>query len=237
MLCKIADLLVDVPEAGGIAPRLKDYLWKGEPDSEVLYIREEDYEYEIWPPTPLETICFWESAHLFYQLLLQNDGMMFHSAAVGWKGRAYLFTGPSGTGKSTHRKMWQQLYGENAITAFNDDKPPIRFIDGKWYAYGAPWSGKSNIDKNVKFPLGGICILKQGTENRIRKMPALEAISYLAGQTIHKQLDEQQATALLKNVDSLIKNIPIFLLECTPTVEAAKLSSETMSKAADEAGL
>lgn len=237
MLCKIADLFVEVPEVGGIAPHMRDYLWEGQPDAEIFHIKEEDYDYSIWPPTPKETICFWESAYLFYQILLDNDGMMFHAAAVGWKGRAYLFSGPSGTGKSTHRKLWQELYGEDAITAFNDDKPPLRFVDGKWYAYGAPWNGKSNIQKNVKFPLAGICFLKQGPENRIRKMSSLEAISYLTGQTVHKLLNEQRAAALLKNVDSLIKHIPIFLLECTPTTDAAKLSSETMSKAADEAGL
>lgn len=237
MLCKVADLFIDVPEAGGIAPRLKDYLWEGEPDAEVFQIKEEEYLAQYWPDVSYEVMCFMEAGYGFYNILLDNNGMMFHAAAVGWKGRAYLFSGPSGTGKSTHRKLWQQLYGEDAVTAFNDDKPPIRFIDGKWYAYGAPWNGKSNIQKNVKFPLGGICFLKQGTENRIRKMSSLEAISYLTGQTVHKLLSEKRAAALLENVDSLMKHIPIFLLECTPTLEAAKLSSETMSKAADEAGL
>ncbi len=226
-----------MPEAGGIAPRLKDYLWEGKPDTEVFRIKEENYLPEYWQHVTYEVMCFMEAGNEFYSILLDNNGMMFHAASVAWKGRAYLFSGPSGTGKSTHRKLWQQLYGEDAVTAFNDDKPPVRFVDGKWYAYGAPWNGKSNIQKNVKFPLGGICFLKQGTENRIRKMSSLEAISYLTGQTVHKMLNEQRAAALLKNVDSLIKHIPIFMLECTPTVEAAKLSSETMSKAADEAGL
>ena len=237
MLCKIADLFVDVPEKGGIAPLLKDYIWEDEPDAQVFQINEEDYDSSRWASASMEAMCFWESAYRFYQILLDNDGMMFHASSIGWKGRAFLFSGPSGTGKSTHRQLWQELYGEDAITAFNDDKPPLRFVDGKWYAYGAPWSGKSGIQKNVKFPLAGICFLKQGTENRIRKMSSIETISYLAGQTVHKKLNEQRAATLLRNVDSLIKLIPIFLLECTPTVEAAKLSSETMLKAAIEAGL
>lgn len=237
MLYKIADLFVDVPETGGIAPRLKDYLWEGKPDAEVIEIKEEYYVPEDWPGVPYEFMCFNEAGAQFFSWLLEYNGMMLHSAAIGWKGRAYLFSAPSGTGKSTHREMWQQLYGEDSVVAFNDDRPPIRFVDGCWYAYGAPWCGKTGTNKNVKFPLAGICFLQRGPENRIRKATPSEAISYLTGQTIHKQLNGQQAETLFRNMDSLIKTIPMFVLECTPTLEAAKLSSETMSKAADEAGL
>lgn len=79
--------------------------------------------------------------------------------------------------------------------------------------------------------------MQRGPENRIRRATSLEAISYLTGQTIHKCMDERLAAIHLRNLDSLIKNIPMYVLECTPTTDAAKLSSETMSKAADEAGL
>lgn len=237
MLCKIADLLVDVPEAGGVAPRYVDYLWTERPDSEIIKIKEEYYAPEDWPGVPYEFMCFHEAGAQFFTWLLEYNGMMLHSSAIGWEGRAYLFSAPSGTGKSTHTQMWQQLYGKDSIVLINDDKPPLRLIDGCWYAYGAPWSGKSNINTNVKFPLGGVCFLQQGSENKIRRATQLEAISYLAGQTIHKKMNKQQAETLMRNLDSLIKIVPMFVLECTPTVEAAKLSSETMSKAADEAGL
>ena len=173
----------------------------------------------------------------FFTCLLDFNGMMLHSTAIGWKGRAYLFSAPSETGKSTHSRMWQKLYGEDSVVVINDDRPPLRHVDGRWYAYGAPWSGKANINANVKIPLGGICFLQRGPENRIRRATSLEAISYLTGQTIHKCMDERLAAIHLRNLDSLIKNIPMYMLECTPTIDAAKLSSETMSKAADEAGL
>ena len=237
MLCKIADLFVDVPEAGGIAPRLRDYLWEEKPNAEIIKLSEECYVPENWPGVPYEFMCFNEAGAQFFTRLLDHNGMFLHSAAIGWNGKAYLFSAPSGTGKSTHTKMWQELYGEDSVVQINDDKPPLRYVDGCWYAYGAPWSGKASINTNVKLPLAGICFLQQGKENKIRRATPLEAISYLTGQTIHKNMNQQQAETLLRNLDSLIQTIPMFVLECTPTIEAAKLSSETMSKAADEAGL
>lgn len=237
MLCKIADLFLDVPDAGGLTPRYRDYLWDGTPDAEIIKLGKAQPDAENWPGELYDILCFNEAGAQFFTCLFDYNGMMLHSAAIGWKGRAYLFSAPSGTGKSTHTQMWQQLYGEDSVVSINDDRPALRLVDGRWYAYGAPWSGKANINTNVKFPVGGICFLQQGPENKIRRATALEAISYLTGQTIHKCMDERLAKILLQNLDSLIKNIPMFVLECTPTVEAAKLSSETMSKAADEAGL
>lgn len=237
MLCKIADLFVDVPEAGGLTPRYGEYLWDGIPDTEVIKLSEAHPNTENWPDEVYDSLRFNYPGSQFFTCLLDYNGMMLHSAAIGWKGRAYLFSAPSGTGKSTHTRMWQELYGEDSVVPINDDRPPLRFVDGRWYAYGAPWSGNANINNNVKFPLGGICFLQRGPENKIRRATPLEAISYLAGQTIHQCMDERLAQILLRNLDSLIKNIPMFVLECTPTTDAAKLSSETMSKAADEAGL
>lgn len=236
MLCKIADLFVDVPETGGLTPRYRDYLWGVEPDAEIIQLSKAKNA-ENWPSDVYDSLCFNNAGAQFFTCLLDYNGMYLHSSAVGWKGRAYLFSAPSGTGKSTHTQMWKQLYGENSVVSINDDRPPLRFVENRWYAYGAPWSGKENINTNVKLPLGGICFLQRGPENKIRRATSLEAISYLTGQTIHKCMDERLAKIHLRNLDSLIQTIPMFVLECTPTVEAAKLSSETMSRAADEAGL
>lgn len=237
MLCKIADLFVDVPEAGGLTPRYRDYLWHGEPDAEVVELSKTSPNTENWSSNVYDSLCFNESGAQFFTCLLDRDGLFLHAAAVGWKGRAYLFSAPSGTGKSTHTKLWQTCYGEDSVVFINDDRPLLRFVDDRWFVYGGPWSGKDNINSNVKFPLGGICFLQRGPENKIRKATSLEAISYLTGQTIHQCMDERLAKIHLRNLDRIINMIPLFVLECTPTIEAAKLSSETMSRAADEAGL
>ncbi len=237
MLCKIADLFVEVPEAGGLATRCQDYRWDGDPEGDIVVIREDLYEPQWWQGLTYDNMCYMESGYQFNSNLVNHGGMRLHASAVAWKGRAYLFSAPCGTGKSTHRQMWQQLYGEDAAVVFNDDKPALRLLDGKWYAYGTPWCGKNGINKNMKVPLGGICFLKQAPENRIRRMTSAEIIPSVIDQTNWRWRTQDEMIRLLDNLEKLIQKVPVFLLECTPTTDAAKLSSETMSRAADEAGL
>lgn len=236
MLCKIADLYVEVPEAGGLATRCQDYRWEGTPNGDGFEIKEELYERDLWPNSPEETISYMESGWLFAMNLIRYNGFRLHASAVEWKGRAYLFSANCGTGKSTHTCLWQQLYSD-AAQVFNDDKPALRFLDGRWYAYGTPWCGKDGINQNKKVPLGGICFLEQGKKNSIRRMTPAEVIPKIVDQTPWREHDRGVMIMLLDHIDNLIKRIPVHLLTCLPNAEAAKLSSETMSKAADEAGL
>ena len=71
----------------------------------------------------------------FYKQLLNFGGFMLHSSAVVVDGKAYLFSANCGTGKSTHTKLWLNLFGDQAYI-LNDDKPALRLEDGTWYAYG-----------------------------------------------------------------------------------------------------
>lgn len=177
-----------------------------------------------------------ESAYLFYRELLQFNGFYLHASAIAIDGQAYLFSGNSGVGKSTHTKLWQQLFGA-AAQVFNDDKPALRYVEGRWYAYGTPWCGKDGINQNKKVPLAGICFLKQGKENRIQRLAAEESIPRLLSQTIHRLDEPQLVELLLTHLDKLLREIPIYELENRPNIEAAKLSYNTMSCGAKETGL
>lgn len=163
------------------------------------------------------------------------NGLMLHASAAALGGRAYLFSGPCGRGKSTHTRLWQQTFGE-AVQVFNDDKPALRRLDGRWYAYGTPWCGKDGINLNQKWPLGGICFLEKSQENRIRRLPAAEALPLILAQTTYR-LQPYSMELLLASLDSLLREIPVFLLENRPEEAAARLSFETMRRAAEEEGL
>lgn len=163
------------------------------------------------------------------------NGLMLHASAAALGGRAYLFSGPCGRGKSTHTHLWQQTFGE-AVQVFNDDKPALRRLDGRWYAYGTPWCGKDGINLNQKWPLGGICFLEKSQENRIRRLSAAEALPLILAQTTYR-LPPQYMELLLASLDSLLREIPVFLLENRPEEAAARLSFETMRRAAEEEGL
>ena len=132
---KIADLTTQIPTADGLDIRCKDYQCD-EVESADIIIRTELYRREKFDPTlSAEIVAEVESGYQFYLQLINYDGFYLHSSAVVKDGRAYLFSGPCGVGKSTHTRLWQECFGEEAYV-INDDKPALRRIDGKWYVYG-----------------------------------------------------------------------------------------------------
>ncbi len=217
-----------------MAPRCAGYLADQNAAPEIT-IRQEYYRAENWPGLAPELLEYMESGIQFYWHLLRYNGLMLHASAVALEGRAYLFSGPCGRGKSTHTRLWQSVFGECA-QVFNDDKPALRRLDGRWYAYGTPWCGKDGINLNQKWPLGGICFLEQAQENRIRRLSAAEALPLILAQTTYR-LPPQYMELLLASLDKLLREIPVFLLENRPDETAARLSFETMRRAAEEEGL
>lgn len=235
-LCRIADLFVSVPTAGGLASRCAEYVCDEEAPADIV-IHPEQYRKEKYDPRlPENTVPYMESAYQFVRALIGFNGFYLHSSAVEYDGRAYLFSGPCGTGKSTHTRIWQQVFGEGAVV-INDDKPALRRLEDGWYAYGTPWCGKDGINRNRKVKLAGICFLKQAPENRIRRLDSMEAFSMFLTQTLRKGLDAGEMAMMLQTADHLIREIPMFELENRPEPAAAQLSYETMRRAAEEAGL
>ena len=232
MLCKIADLTVEVPTAGGMAPRCRDYICDDKNGADIT-IRADLYQAAAWPSLSYEGMCYLESGWQFYSELLRFDGLMLHASAVELEGRAYLFSGPCGMGKSTHARLWQQTFGASA-QLFNDDKPALRRLDNGWYAYGTPWCGKNGININMRAPLAGICFLKRGQENKIRRLSAQEAMKQFLPQTLYRFQKAEKLNLMLSLVDKLVREIPVFELENRPEPEAAQLSYETMRRAAEE---
>ena len=192
-----------------------------------IVIQEENYKGDKWPELSFESNIYLQSGFQFYHQLLDFDGMMLHSSALELDGRAYLFSGPCGVGKSTHTKLWQSTFGEK-VKIFNDDKPALRRLEEGWFAYGTPWCGKDGIKINMKVPLGGICFLKQSTENSIRRLDKKEAIQKILSQTITKIGNIAKMDKLLQTVGRLVEEIPICELSNKPEPEAALMSYHAM---------
>lgn len=235
MLCKIADLLTEVPATGSMTSRCQKYMYISEEPVEIK-IREELYYYDNWPTLSHDQACYMESGEQFYIQLLRYNGLMLHASAVALDNKAYLFSGQCGMGKSTHTRLWQQIWGDEA-KIFNDDKPALRRMEARWYAYGTPWCGKDGINLNMKVPLEGICFLKRGEENRIRRLCKQEAISSILAQTLHRFHYASTLDLLLGHLERLVEEIPIYEFYNKPVPEAALLSYETMRRGAEEIGL
>jgi len=217
-----------------MAPRCRDYRTETNAPPDIV-IRADAYQPDAWRGLDPKLLAYMESGMQFYANLLYHDGMMLHASAVELEGRAYLFSGPCGMGKSTHAKLWQQCFGE-AARVFNDDKPALRRLDDRWFAYGTPWCGKDGININMKVPLAAVCFLKRGDENRIRRLTPLEALGEFMAQTIYK-LYPSEMERLLTLADRLLQEIPIFELTNRADEAAARLSYETLHRAAEEEGL
>ena len=236
MLYKIADLIADVPAAGGLAPRCKDYLYTGEKTADIV-IHADLYRSEKYDPRLGEnTVAYMESAYQFYMELIHYNGFYLHASAVVLDGKAYLFSGPCGAGKSTHTQIWQQTFGPQAHV-INDDKPALRRLDGQWYAYGTPWCGKDGINMNEKAPVVGLCFLKKAQENKIRRLGSFEAMQKILSQTIYRFQTADKLDKLLGLLELFMKEIPVYELENLPISTAACLSYETMSSGAQETEL
>ena len=189
-----------------------------------------EYELERLMQTPGINAASAENiytADYFYTALLNFNGFMLHSSAVEIDGKAYLFSAPSGTGKSTHTSQWLKLFGDKACI-INDDKPAIRFVDGVPYAYGTPWSGKSDLNVNKGVPVQGICVLERSANNFIEPLDEGTAVYSILNQTIRPRKREYMDN-LLALVDRVIAAVPVWRMGCNISVEAAKMAYDAMS--------
>ena len=180
------------------------------------------------PHLSIEDCEYIFTSSVFYTGLLEYGGFMLHSSAVIVDGRAYLFSAPSGTGKSTHTGLWQKVFGERA-QILNDDKPAIRALSDGVFAYGTPWSGKTDMNINVKASLAGICFLERSEENWIKKIDTNTALAGLLNQTI-RPFEMKGMDLLLSHVDKVLTTVPVYKMGCNISEEAAIMAYNEMSK-------
>ena len=160
--------------------------------------------------------------------ILDYDAMLMHCAAVAVDGEAYLFTAVSGTGKTTHIRLWAEKFGDRFLVV-NGDKPILRMRKDKFYACGTPWRGKENYGHNVVAPIKAVCILERGETNEIKKIAPHEAISTVLTQTLRTE-DLREMEKMLVLTDKLLGSVPFYRLRCNMDPEAAEVSYNGMQE-------
>ncbi len=180
------------------------------------------------PNLDVETCEYMILCSDYYSGLLEYNGMMLHASAVALDGNAYLFSAPSGVGKSTHTRLWQEYFGEERAIIINDDKPAIRCIDGGIFAYGTPFSGKYDISANIRVPIKAITFVNRAPENKIELLPQNKAIAAILNQTIRPNEIEKMDLAL-NVIEKIVESVPIYSMGCNISYDAVKLSYATMS--------
>ena len=158
-----------------------------------------------------------------------RDTFLFHGSAIAVDGAAYLFTARSGTGKSTHARLWREMLGDRAVM-INDDKPLIRLTEDGAVVYGTPWNGKHRLCTNISVPLKAVCILERAQQNTIRAITREEAFPMLVQQS-YRPLDPAALAKTLSLVDRLSRTVSLYRLGCNMDPEAAELSYNIMKEA------
>lgn len=149
-----------------------------------------------------------------------------HASVVSNGGKAYLFLGKSGTGKSTHSRLWlENVPGTELV---NDDNPVMRVQDDGVYVYGSPWSGKTPCYRNVCFPAGAVVRISRAKVNRVTPLPAPQAYASLAASCSGFRPERAIADGLHATISTIIGSVPCFVLDCLPDPEAALICSENV---------
>lgn len=164
---------------------------------------------------------------IFALATAKESTLLFHSSVIGYQGKAYMFLGKSGTGKSTHSRLW--LNNIQGSFLLNDDNPAVRILPDGIKVYGTPWSGKTDCYINQSLPLGAIVSLSQAPYNRITPLPAIMAYAALVPSISGKRWDKTIADNLHATENAIIEHIKMWHLECLPDADAAHLCQKTIS--------
>lgn len=191
----------------------RDYLLNNDPRSNYIYA-----------PAYLEPYSIQRK---LTEALIDYDTILFHSSALAMDGQGYLFTALSGTGKSTHSRLWREYFGDR-VTMINDDKPFIRIGETESRVYGSPWDGKHHLSTNISVPIKAICILERDTVNHIEPISADDAFAILYQQTYRSK----DPAKLVKTIDLLTRmssQVKLYRLGCNMEPDAARVSYEGMN--------
>ena len=206
-------------------------------DTDIEYERRKSEAEDIKESIPvrhftdeyLETLAVYRK---IAEQMLSYDTILFHGSVIAVDGFGYLFTAKSGTGKSTHARLWRETFGDRAVMV-NDDKPLLRITKDGVTAYGTPWDGKHRLSTNTSVPLKGICILERAAKNHIIRLDTKEQLrcAYpMIVQQTHKSTNPANALKTMELIDRLMEAVPIYRLSCNMEPEAAKVAYEGMQR-------
>ena len=232
-----------IPLEGGHWESNRYYLDMGK-EKQVYHFPARNYKpyaRVIWRDNKKEIFCEYLQGKEYYMnyshnlcdllgletLLLRGFGLLLHASFIRWKGKGILFSAPSGTGKSTQAKLWADC--ENA-EILNGDRTGLRQTEDGWQAYGLPVAGSSEIYRNESAPLATVIVLRQGSENEIRKLSPPVAFRYLYPEVMIHSWEKdwvQKAAGLL---DELVRTVPAYFLSCRAEQAAVELVKERIEK-------
>ena len=222
----LAGVNVGIESNYDLTPRLEGWITDAAPDLTVAVdpreLRREDRGRGL-APDYLDFICAYR--HIA-ERMPAYDAFVCHGSVVAMDGRAYLFTAPSGTGKTTHTQLWLRRF-EGRAWILTGDKPILRRTPEGFLACGTPWRGKENYGVNEELPVQGICLLDRGEKNEIEPASSADMMRFLSRQ-IYFPKDTEHMIQLLALLDEFCRAVPTWTMRCNMDPEAAEVSYEAM---------
>ena len=204
------------------APEMDPYAWLipiNKYHYEVRYLKGKERYFE-YSRNILEAINI-------ERILNKYNAFMLHSSFIKHNNKEILFSAPSGTGKSTQADLWNKY--ENA-EIINGDRAGIRKIGDEWTAYGLPFAGSSRIFKNKKAPISHIIILRQGKENKLKRLSPREAFIKIYSETTIHTWDKEFQNNTVEQISDLVQNVPVYLYECLPNEDSVKFLKQKIEE-------
>ena len=218
----------------------RDYLSDECPDFEIV-ISTKDIEYELQKAKlvderegnpnrkhkneELEKLAVYRK---IAEKMIDYDTVLFHGSVICVDNYRYVFTAISGTGKSTHARLWRELLGEKAIMV-NDDKPLIKICDDKVIAYGTPYDGKHRLSNNISAEVKAVSIINRSADNRIETITAEQAYPMFL-QQCYKPRDPEKMAKTMQLLDRFVNGVKVYNMYCNMDIEAAKLAYRVMGE-------
>lgn len=226
---RIGDFYVDIlSKYNHITVRAEKYksTYTEKADFQIVPDRCAPINSKVYPDENIMEYCL--LGDNFAEKVLNFQSVVIHASAISVDNNAYIFSAKGGTGKSTHTGLWKAEFNNKQIHYINDDKPLLRIKEGKIWAYGTPFSGKTDKNENICVPVKAICFLKQDQKNWISRLHEKEANEKFIEQTL-KGLSEDLQIKRKQTVSKIVKGVPVYEMGCRPDKEAVIMSYKILS--------
>ena len=197
-----------------------------------ITLTQQDIIFEQSVSDDFHTFDYLESIVLYRKIadwLPLHNAFVLHSATFDVDGVGVAFAAHSGTGKTTHMRLWQELLGERMVVV-NGDKPIVRFFDDEPecpYAYGTPWNGKEGLGCNMRTPLKHICFIERTLTNSCEPMDKKDAVDLMFNQ-VYMPTDPQAAMCTMQLIDRLLSSCKLWKIKCNMEPQAAEVAYNTI---------
>ena len=232
MFCiKIADIVVGIENKYSyIEHHCRKYIVRDQQPAFIVSATEEEILDE-WNEKHKHTICYLEGLCLHKKIgckLAQFGAFYFHAAVIAVDGVAYAFAAPSGTGKTTHIRLWMKEFGDK-VEIVNGDKPILKYKGDILYVCGTPWRGKEGLGKNIERPLQAVCFLEQSSENHIQQL-GIPDVNKRIFQQILLPREKDNFNCFWPLLEKMVTTTDFYLLQCNQEPEAAELAYRTLRR-------